>query len=1327
MEMLHNLFEQQADTHPQNIVLICQDAVLTYQDLEQRANRWAHLLRAKGAKSKDIIGLMLPRSVDLYAAMLAILKIGATYLPYDPEFPEERIQYILQDCKAKFLITNSNLKNKAANSKPFYKILCADTLEEKLSQQASHRIDKKTSKISDDLLCYIIYTSGSTGRPKGVEISHQNILNYLAGAKTIYNVTHKDRIYQGFSIAFDASLEEIWLAFATGATLVVGASNTLHAGASLSEFLNLHKVTVLSTIPTLLSMLDGEIPSLRLLILGGEVCNSELVKRWSRQDLKIFNTYGPTETTVVATYCECSPKKNITIGKPLPNYELFIFDEKLNPVKSGEIGELYIGGKGVALGYVNLPQLTKQKFISHPSYPEKRLYKTGDLCCQTSDGEYQFMGRIDEQIKLRGYRIELSEIEAVIEQQDSAIKKAVVGLQELTKGVQSLVGYLILKDDAQFAEENLTKELAVKLPEYMIPTLFEVIKELPLLPNGKINRKALPIPKMHNDFVTKHFVAAKTDLEKKIVKVWEDLFKHQPISITANFFNDLGGHSLLAAKAVSLLRKFPEMAYISMLDLYENPTVKLLAEKVENFRHSNNNTNYFESEINNPNNNIKWLHTVCGFAQSVGIYIRFALSSWQFLLFFLTLTFVIDKYTLFSAEFFITMGILLIGIHPALFGIAILSKWLLLGRIKEGSYPLWGWFYIRWWLVQQIFKLTPIKYISDSPLMNLFCQLNGMKLGRNCHIGTDMIGAFDLISIGDNSTISEGAMVFGYAIEQGWMKFGPINIGKRCYVGVKSVLDVNTTMRDDAILEDLSMLPANITIPAKKTYSGSPAKRKNKKAFKDFPIDNPPLSRNILFGILHYFALVIVLGVYTIALIPGTALLNYFFYYKNNLFQALLTVPIGAILAVLIICASIVLLKKLLLKTIKPGTYSTQSIYYLRIWFIERFFLEGNVIEALYGSLYLPMIFRLLGAKVGKRAEISTGLHCSPDLVTIEDECFIADLALIGSPKIYCGHVTFAPITIGKRTFIGNSALLPPNTKLGEKCLVGCLSVPPKNKRAKANTSWFGSPALFLPKREILAGFSDKQTYIPPTSLYIVRGLIDFLRGVTPSVFAFFGLALQFAVIGWMLDRYTLFEILLLFPFFDILIAIGLSGIAIGLKWILMRRYHEAVKPAWSLFVWLNEYVTCLFEFVIVPMLFEPLLGTPFCGYILKALGTKVGHRVLFDTAYFTEFDLVDIGDDVYLNMRCTLQTHLFEDRIMKMGKIKIGNGCSVGDGAIVLYNTIMEENSSLGSLSLLMKGEILPHNSHWEGIPAQHVSQYAVSFSPESSIDSIEPPEIAA
>lgn len=740
------------------------------------------------------------------------------------------------------------------------------------------------------------------------------------------------------------------------------------------------------------------------------------------------------------------------------------------------------------------------------------------------------------------------------------------------------------------------------------------------------------------------------------------------------------------------------------------------------FATPNKSTNEIKQDNNNENQNLSWRYYCCGFFQTLGCGLRFFITSWEFLLYFLVLTYMINIYSVFSTKFFVALVTIMLGLYPALFLLAILAKWSLLGKIKPGNYPLWGTYYMRWWLVQQLQKLAPIKYIINTPFIKLYYRLNGVKLGRNCHIGSEMIRAFDLITIGDDTSISESAMLFGSTVENGWLKLGPITIGNRCYVGVHSVLGINTKMGDDAKLEDLSMLPENANIPNGETYSGSPARQsQHNNILNKKEIAKSGTIINFSFGFLQYLFLQLILLIYTLALAPGILLIDYFYYFQEKLLIAISTVPLGGLFFILILGSSIILIKKILVNDIPAGTYKVKSINYIRMWLLQLLFQESSFIDSVYGSIYFPFLSRLLGVKIGRHSEISTGIHNHPNLLTIEDECFIADWALLGTPRIERGYIHFAPVTIGKRTFVGNSALLPPGTQLGEKCLIGVLSIPPINhESSKTNTSWFGSPAFYLPKREIFSGFSEKETFLPPKKLYFYRGIIDLLRAIAPTTFAFLGLTLQFWVVNLLLMKFSLLKTILLFPLIDFCILLLIAGIAIELKWLLIGRFRETVKPNWSLFVWLDELITCLFDFVIATQLLEGLLGTPFYGFFMRLLGAKVGERVYFDTTYFTEFDLIDIGNDVCLNANSILQTHLFEDRVMKMGKIKIDNGCTIGNSAFVLYNTIMEEKSSLGSLSLLMKGEILPHDSHWGGIPAQHISQYNVSFSNSSAAEKV-------
>ena len=1306
---LHEVFEKQAKSHAANIAVISDGEEVTYEQLDHLANQLSGRLKHRGIGKGKVVGVWLERSVSVYVAILAILKTGAAYVPLDPHYPAERIRFILSDCKPSLLLTSTSL----ANENPHFDCEYFYIDQEQQSQEILPLLPIETELTPNDL-CYIIYTSGSTGKPKGVEITHRSVCNYVNAASQVYGIHSQDRVYQGFSVTFDASIEEIWLTFATGATLIPGNSAALHAGAGLVEFLTDNRITVLSCVPTLLALLETDnIPSLRLLILGGETCTQDLIARWSRNNLRILNTYGPTEATVVTTYAECHPDKPVTIGQPLPNYQVFILDSDLKPVAKGVTGELCIAGVCLARGYLNRPDLVKTKFINHPELDNIRLYRTGDLARITENDEIQFGGRIDAQIKLRGFRIELREIESVLIEYPG-IRHAVVAPQEMASGATSLVAYLILKEGSHYDEEDLHHFLQSRLPEYMVPNLFETIERLPLLASGKIDRAQLPKPTVHQDHISQNYVAPRSALEKKIAAVWEELFQHKPISTNADFFHDLGGHSLLAAKIVSLLRREPELKHISMLDIYENPTIKKFTKKVSsNSLKMKEMIDTIEANIDSNNEpKSKRNYFFCGIAQFFGCYFQFALASWEFLLIYLALTVVMTQYEFVSLPVLGGIIGLFFAFPPLLFVVAIISKWLLLGRIKPGNYRLWGWYYFRWWLTQRIQKsIAPVNFLTGSPLMNLYCRLMGAKIGKNCFIGTMNISSFDLLTIGDDSSIGYNTMLLGYTVEDGWLKIGSNSIGNRCYVGTRAVLSINTTMEDDACLENLSMLPPNSFIPKNKTYFGSPARPLNDKLLNPMQqkvfAKSTPL-KDFGCGLLHYFGLVFVAIIYYAAFLPGILFVDYF-YTEGNLIKAVvIAAPAGAIAFILIFSASVILIKKLILGRIVAGNYKIKSGYYIRCWIVERL-LATRVLEVMADSLYFPLFLRMLGAKIGKRVEMGECPFVSPDLLTMEDESFTASSVSIGLPRIFGGYAAYAPIVVGKRGFVGNIALLPPGSVIGENSLIGCLTTPPLNgDAAKPNTSWLGSPAMFLPKREIFEGFSEKDTFQPTASLYVKRILIETIRIVLPSIFSFICLVGIFLSVDYLYTNYSVAATIALFPIFDILIMLGMTGVAIALKWILVGRLKEEVKPVWSVFIWKYDVFVHLYnEFIGHPIL-EPLLGTPFVAMFLRLLGTKIGKRAFINSKEFAEYDLITIGDDVALNEECVIQTHLFEDRIFKMSTITIKNNCNIGCDSVVLYSTVMETHSSLGNLSLLMKGEHLPAYSVWEGIPAQTtIAQY--------------------
>jgi non-ribosomal peptide synthetase-like protein len=541
------------------------------------------------------------------------------------------------------------------------------------------------------------------------------------------------------------------------------------------------------------------------------------------------------------------------------------------------------------------------------------------------------------------------------------------------------------------------------------------------------------------------------------------------------------------------------------------------------------------------------------------------------------------------------------------------------------------------------------------------------------------------------------------------LKFGPITIGKRCFIGAESVLRPFTKMEDDSRLGNLSMLPEGATIPSGEEWVGSPARPLSR---KEIPADSArpePTARakRVLFGALYGLGIFLLPLVYLVALFPGIILMNYLCFALPGLWFVAAS-PVVATIFILFVCLEITLVKRLLLGTVKAGTYALSSWFHVRKWFVDQLMeISLEIIGPLYASLYLPPWFRLLGAKMGRNAEISTAAAATPDLLNIDDESFIADSAFLGAPHIDKGQVTIGVTRLGKRAFIGNSALIPSGSAIGDGSLIGVLSTPPLGVPGASapSTSWVGSPAIFLPQRQTSKSFSEETTYRPTRKLYFQRLFIEFFRIILPATFFTLLASLMiYGVIRFHQECSTL-KLILVFPVLYAGCALAAALVVIAFKWLLMGRYKPDEKPLWSTFVWKNELVTALYEHLAGPFMFDLVEGTPFFGWLLRLLGTKVGKRVYFETTEFTEFDLVKIGDDVTLNVDCTIQTHLFEDRVMKMSTVEIGDGCSVGTASVVLYDTKMHDGASLSDLSLLMKGETLPASTRWEGTPARKAS----------------------
>ncbi|MGL5741209.1 MAG: Pls/PosA family non-ribosomal peptide synthetase [Legionella sp.] len=1297
---LHHFFERSVDHYSSNIALICDNAFISYQELENRANQLAHYLYEKKIAKGSVVGIVMERSVECYIAILAVLKTGAAYVPIEVDYPDERINYIFSDLAFDDVLTSSTQLAQKKLVWPHTYVL--DVLAEEISKHPTYRLVLKEEQSADDL-CYIIYTSGSTGKPKGVEITQRSICHYVQVASALYEMSSEDRVYQGFSLAFDASLEEFWMAFASGAALIACTAKEVRSGLGLISFLQQHRVSVFSTVPTLLATLEGQLPELRVLILGGEACSASLVARWSREGLRIINTYGPTEATIIATYAECHPEREITIGQPLPGYEVVIVNEQLHEVNEGEEGELCIAGVALARGYVNRPEHTAEKFILNPANASQRLYRTGDLVSRAPNGDLRFAGRVDDQIKLRGFRIELNEIETVM-MQYPGIKQAVVSLHTLER--PTLVAYVMLDKKRVFDANSLKAFLKSCLPEYMLPAVIEVLDTFPVLASGKINRKELPKPSQQK--TEKTYKAPNSELAKEITRVWEKVFDCANISCDANFFYDLGGHSLHAAKVISNLRKIPDLKNISILDLYKNPTISQLEQKFSDLSaHAQTNEQQTtKKKYRAP----QWKYYLCGVGQFFGCLLQYAVGTLQLLAVVLCYSLVSSEYTMISRESQLAFLALFLSMPIISLFITICLKWLLLGRVKPGEYPLWGWFYYRWWLVQRLQKnLFLAKFLVGSPLAAIYYRLLGAKIGKNCYLGSMQVSTHDLLTLGDNTSIGADSRLNGYIVEDGWLKIGTINIGNNCYIGSRAVVGLNTQIEDNAILDDMSMLPDQGLIPQGAYFAGSPAVSwavpEDHITRKKVPVEESTMLENNLFGILHYLGVVFVMMVYYLCLIPSISLISYYYDESHYLTTMFFAIPLGAVIFLGLYYSCIVICKKIILDKIKPGHYPLKSFYYFRHWIMVKM-LDGDEISVMADTLYMPAFLRLLGAKLGKGVEMGDTPHIIPDLVTIEEGGFTASSVALAWPSVCNGFISFAPVNVGRRAFVGNVSLLPAGKSMGEGALLGCLSVtPPGDKAAEPHSAWLGSPAVFLPKRELCVGYSDKDTFYPSKKLYCMRLVIEFMRIVLPSTFSLIALFNMLYVLDYTLSEYSWFVTALVLPPSELFFTVCLVGVLVGLKWLMLGKLKPLTKPIWDPFIWKNDVIEYSYNYYTNPHLTNKVLGTPFALWVHRCLGTKAGKRVFTDSAEFSEFDLITIGDDVSINAETIIQTHLYEDRIFKVSNVTIGSGCNVGVGSIVLYNTFMEDNSSLGSLSLLMKGECLPENTHWAGIPAQSLA----------------------
>ena len=1312
-EVLADLLEASALRNPEQTALIFGQRRLSYRELDRQADLVAARLIEAGVRPGQIVGLWLERGIELLVAQAGIAKAGAAWLPLDQDTPVERLQVCLDDAGAAGIVTSAHWAPRLAGlGRPVWQ---AETL---LAPADPALALARRGPVAPQQPAYVIYTSGSTGKPKGILISQRSICHFLRSENAVLGVRAGDRVYQGFSVAFDMSFEEIWIAYLVGATLWIGPKDASGDPETLPLLLAENQVSVLHAVPTLLSLFSRDVPSLRLINLGGEACPEALVERWARPGRQIFNTYGPTEATVSASLARLEPGQPVTIGTPLPNYGLLVIGVETEPgvasnaplalLARGQVGELCITGPGLADGYLGRPDLTVEKFLPNPwsgGAHDARLYRTGDLARISADGQVQCLGRADDQVKIRGFRVELGEIEALLAQQPGVGTAAVLLRQQ--DGIDLLVAYLVA--DGALAPAALRQALQHVLPPYMVPGRFEALAEMPRLTSGKIDRKALRALELGAPVAG---ADAESDLpetpaEVALFAALATLFPGQAIRRGADFFSDLGGHSFFAARLASALRADPRFAHVTVRDIYQRRQVGSIAAALAEAPAAR----AAEADWTPPPASRRWM---CGAAQAAAVPVLVTLRMAQWLAPFFTYHFFTgDPGDSVARAIAASLGVFLLATVME-FAIAIGGKWLIAGRLKPGSYPLWGWTYYRWWLADRLVESAPVYLLSGSSLYPWWLRALGATVGSEVLIGSMTLRAPELLTIGDGVSVGNAVNFENARVERGRLLLGRISLGDEACVSSYAVLEGNTTVGQAGHLEGQSALADGCGVPDGRVWGGSPARD-----IGPFdPLQQPPRPavtrlRLAAEGVFFVFGIVLIATLFFMPVFPSFVLIDWFderdlmpWLHGSDIKSQLaryfiLAFPASAVLIVLTALVSAGI-RWSALPRLHAGRWPVHSKIYCAKWLVSHIQESSlNVLHGIYATVYAPYWYRLLGAKVGRGAEISTALGVVPDMLTLGDDTFIADAVMLGDELIDGGWMRMQATVVSHRSFIGNGSYIPDGTVLPEHVLIGVHSHAPRNEQMASGDTWLGSPPIHLPAREQVAGYPEWLTFRPSPARRLGRSLIEAFRIVAPHAVV---IAVGYTVV---LD---VMPIAGAGRWGEVVGDLAVAGLAYGVgnylfvmafKWLLLGRYRKRADPMWTPFVWLSEGVTNLYEGIAVPNFMRYLRGTPWLPLAFRLLGCKIGRGVYLDTTDITEFDCVSIGDYSELNALACPQTHLFEDRVMKIDHVEIGRKVYMGPRSAVLYSAKVGDNARLGPLTLVMKGEHIPAAGSWAGCPA--------------------------
>ena len=1319
-ERLNDYFEQRCDAVPENhLAVVTEDAALTFHQLDDRANQTARYLLGRGVKPGDRVGVLFDKSVHGYVALLAIMKIGAAYVPLDQNFPSDRIAYIIADAGLETIISVSRFEDKLAEFS--VNVIYLDAVGALVDARPASRLEgtEKPGPESDQLF-YIIYTSGTTGKPKGVAIEHAGICNFVKAAGEVYGYTQDDRCYQGMTLAFDFHVEDLWTPLLHGATLIAGKSGAALFGADLHAFLSLHHVTILPCVPTLWATIEEDLPEVRIIQLSGEAVPHNLVAQWHQPGRRILNAYGPTECSVSSTLKTLVPGEPVTIGVPLPTYTVVILDEhEPAEVAPGTIGEIGIAGISLARGYLNREELTSQKFITDfldlPNNPSHRIYRTGDYGRIRDDGELEFHGRLDTQVKLRGYRIELGEIEAVLAQTPQ-IAQAVVHPQEIESGSTELVAYYTRKRGApEPSRTEVAENLRRHLPPYMVPGYLEELAFIPMTANNKADRKALPTPKGPRFSVSSSTgTAPRTDTEKALAGVLKEVMKLDHVSVGDNFFQDLGAHSLLMARFAGGIRQRMNVPAISIRDMYLNPTIEELAAHVDALIFEGPGETMAASNREDFHVPSRWDYWRCGALQLMGYL------AWSAFVLWLLITGIFWSYAA-MPDLITAYGrivVFALGVFVVLSLIPVGLKWLLIGRWKPEAIPVWSMRYFRFWVVKTAVRGAPMALV-DGPIRNVYLRLLGAKIGADTVIQSSLPVTTDLLSVGSGTILEKDSIVQGYKARSNYIHIGPIRIGDNAFVGEAAVVDINTVMEDDTQLGFASSLQEGQQIARGKHFHGTPAVETT----ADYCVIDArkcTTVRRWAYALISMMAGMVVgaapmVAVYAVfpVLMVYVESIEAAFTGRGDLIAALglmlvdsiVPFAVGTVLGLLGIGVIPRLLNLLLTA---DRTYVLYGFhYFIHTWIVR--ISNSGFYNRLFGDSSAAVHYvRWLGYRMNTIIQTGSNFgmgqrHENPFLCDIGTGTMVSGGLKMINETMSSSAFKLSKVRVGERNYLGNYLHFPANAAVGDNVLLGTKALTPIDGPLRENTGLLGSPAFEIPRATARDLEMSQMDDVTRARQLHAKNRYDLVSAALYLLNAWFVLVI---------DATFVLAAVALFPHFGMVGAFVLGGIAfitsILWMWFAERaalkfgRLTPQIVPLLNKYFWFHERTWKLATLWAITPLFA---GTPFKNLLSRMEGVRLGKMVFDDGTSFDEYTMIEIGDHANLNSHCVIQPHSLEEGVFKSGRVKLGEGCTLGIAANLHYDITLGDYVVIEQNSFVMKGETVEEDATWQGNPARSVS----------------------